>query len=542
MSISRFARADAAYQEEITVQWRDWCAYLRLHLALLDIRAAAEGRPAFERDEAPDDAAARVRADLAAIPANRRALFERVYEMRRQRTQAEMEAEARLRSAGQMRPLDPDQVDRRTLETLLAEAEGRGSDDGWGLVPIDDDEWYRVDVAALEAAPSAAAYAADRSEADDRQRRVRMLAGLVGAALLLLVVWLLLAPRTPALSTVDAITVNGTPAPIWTPTTLTLTDQQGVSTTLMVREATTWPETGTADVALWRRDRVWPLTFCISGALLADVALARIESTGAAPARVYVLSDAATKPADLALEMCGAGHDPHMRYGVLQSTESLATVNPGEQFRLNDDHLIRLQTITLVGSSQDATVPPDQARVVLTVNAPATLDWPAYAPTLLLATGQELLPSVVEPASDVASLTYLIPLPKSPIEAAWSVTTPEKRHVRWRFDLIPPLSRDVVLQAALVVDAVTATNDGVDGLQIHVTLHNRGEQPLMLTRADLGLTQGETPLGFIDVADLDPPLVSSEMRTISLSVVSGRTAQPLVLRVGHERFRIDRDS
>lgn len=537
MSISRFARADAAYQEEITAQWRDWRTYLQAHQTLLTIRVA-EARAAFERAESQDTHEARARAELAALPASRRALFERVYETRRQRTQADMEAEARLNSGSQARPLDPDQVDRRTLAILLAEAEGRQSDDGWGLVPIDDDEWYRVDVAALEAAPSAAAYAAGRSEANDRRRRLGILAGLVGAAAILLLIWLLLRPAPRITLPGSAILVNGTPVTVWTPVMVQVSGSDGVTVTLAVRQATTWPELGVADTVGWNVNQPAPLTLCVPAGVLADATTVRIRGVGAVPERIYTLRPASETPADLVLEVCGAGRDQRARSGVLRATIPLADLTLGQEGALSEERAVTLIAADLADFAADATLPDGQARVILTVRAPPDLDWPAYAPTLLLANGDTALPSMIEPAGDATTFTYLLPLPNTAIDAAWSMTTPEKRQIRWRFRLTPPPARDEVLRHALVVESVTAANGVADELEVTITLRHGGATPLLLTSADLGFTQGETPLNFTMISGLDQPLAPGETRTLALSVVPGHTAQPLTLRVGHERFRM----
>lgn len=428
MTVSRFARADAAYQEEIAAQWRDWVAYLRAHLALLDVRAA-EGRVAFERTESLEEREAQARADLAAIPAGRRALFEGVREARRQMTQAGREAEQRA-EGGRGRPVDPDAIDREVLEQLLDEAEGREADDGWGYVPIGEDEWYRVDVAALEAAPNAAAYAASRSEADDRQRRLRVLAALVGVAAALLVVWLLLPKGAAPAPVAGVITVNGTPVPAWAPVRLMLAGASERTADLAVVRSATWPASVDVGAAGWRAGALAPLQLCAPADALAGATAARIGSVGDVPERIYVLGAAAEASPDLVLEVCGSGADWRTRYGTLQRAERPTDLALGQPGSLDSDRQIAVERVTLVGPGEDPSVPPDQARVAVAVAAPAGLDWPALAPTLLLATGQALLPGETVTTSGGVELRYLVPLPAEPLEAAWGVTTPDGRHLR----------------------------------------------------------------------------------------------------------------
>src|SRR5262245_32794163 len=108
MTTTRLARYDAINQEEIVVQWRDWCAYLRAELTLLDARLA-EGRLAFERAESLQDAAQQAQVALAAIGAARRAVFRAVHEAQRQQALAEREATPAAQAIGTPRPtLDPD--------------------------------------------------------------------------------------------------------------------------------------------------------------------------------------------------------------------------------------------------------------------------------------------------------------------------------------------------------------------------------------------------------------------------------------------------
>ena len=83
MMVSPIARADAAFQEQVHAQWRDWCAYLRAHLTLLDAQAA-ERQGAFERADSLEEQAAQAERDLARLPAGQRALFDQIHETRRQ--------------------------------------------------------------------------------------------------------------------------------------------------------------------------------------------------------------------------------------------------------------------------------------------------------------------------------------------------------------------------------------------------------------------------------------------------------------------------
>jgi hypothetical protein len=402
------------------------------------------------------------------------------------------------------------------------------------------DEWYRVDVAALEAAPSAAAYAASRSEADDRKRRLRALAGLVGGALVLTLVWLLL-PRgaAPTAAPGAAITVNGTPVAAWAPARLILSGSGGEPTTLAVTPAPAWPPAQAAEAgALWHTGSVLPLQLCVPDGTLAGATSVRLIGDGDLPDRVYTLQEQPAGPADLALGVCGAGDVRRTRYGLLRASERPADLDLGATGVLASGQELALNSVSLTGPGSDPALPPEQARVTITVRAPAGLDWPTLAPTLLLASGQALLPAAIEPAADGAALSYLIPLPTAPLEAAWRVTTADERVLRWRLQLSPPPTRDATLREALRVTTVAAQLTDAGVMELRITLENRETAPLSLTPADLALTQGETPLSPPMIARLEAPLEPGATRTLIVSVVPGRSAQSLILRIGPERFQI----
>jgi hypothetical protein len=138
MTVSPIARADAAFQEQVHAQWREWCAYLRAHLTLLDAQAA-ERQDAFERADSLEDQITQAERDLSGLGAGQRALFDQIRETRRQQVQIAAES-AGQGTSGRERPIDPDVVDRQALVSLLAEAEGTatGGDrlSGWGDVPL----------------------------------------------------------------------------------------------------------------------------------------------------------------------------------------------------------------------------------------------------------------------------------------------------------------------------------------------------------------------------------------------------------------------
>ena len=199
-NVSVRERKDARRQEDDVTLWRDYHMFLKAKMTLLEVRLA-ESHTAFERADSRELEAEQAQAALDRIPGGFRAMFEVVLEERRQRVQTELEAEAGSRgSGGRSRQLDPDIVDRRALDELLAEAEGEVETDstpkGYGWFPRGapgDIRWYALDVAELVAAPTAASYTV-AAEQDDTRRRLIMAiaAGIVG--IVFLIVWFAL-PR-----------------------------------------------------------------------------------------------------------------------------------------------------------------------------------------------------------------------------------------------------------------------------------------------------------------------------------------------------------
>ena len=81
-------------QVEIEAWWRDWCAYLESHLAVLDARLAGD-RAVFERDDATAQQRTLAQQRLQAIAATRRSVFDRVRESLRQAEQVRQESAGR---------------------------------------------------------------------------------------------------------------------------------------------------------------------------------------------------------------------------------------------------------------------------------------------------------------------------------------------------------------------------------------------------------------------------------------------------------------
>ncbi|NNJ12913.1 hypothetical protein EKD04_021530 [Chloroflexales bacterium ZM16-3] len=412
MSTSPLERANAALQEEVYRQWRDWTRYLEAQLTLLDARAA-ERQVAFERDATLEEPARQAQDALDALPPASRTLFAQIHEERRQAVQAAQEAET-----GRTQSLDPDAVDRAALQALRDEASGAGELNGVGVVPIRAGgavTWYDVQVASLRAAPTAATYALG-GEAGDSMRTRAILAGLlVAGGLLFLAVWFLW-PRGGRAETATgpAISANGAtiaPWPIHQVVVTSASDQP--SATLPV--ATAASPTDATPTAIWDTTHRVPLRLCLPAAVLADAQQITLVSGDGRPDRVFVLTSTTDRP-DLQLDPCGGRAT--LRAATFQRLDQPADAAVGDTRTLADGRAATLAAIRLTGPGDDPTLPSGQARVAVHVRAAIT-DWSAFAPTLLLPDGQTRLPAEAPITSgDQTTLIYLVPLPTATLELA----------------------------------------------------------------------------------------------------------------------------
>lgn len=541
MTISPFERAGAALHEAVHRQWRDWTRYLEAHLVLLDARTA-ERQVAFERDETLEEQANQAHTTLAALPPAQRALFEQLHEERRQAVQAAQEAEP-----GRTKPPDPDVVDRQALQALRDEATGGGDPNGWGIVPLREGArvtWYEVNVAALQAAPTAATYALGSAEGGSMRTRLILAGLLVGGGILFLLVWFLW-PRTARRTvTMDPLVVaNGAALAPWPLRQVIVEGGDHAPATLPV--STTPPASSDSPpAAIWVPTHLVPLRLCLPADVLADAEQITLVSGEGRPDRVYILTSTLDHP-DLRLDPCSGR--AASRTAMFQQLAAPDDAAVGVAQTLADETTATLAAITLIGPGDDPSLPIGQARVVVQVQAAIT-DWAAYAPTLLLADGQARLPAEApRTIGNRTELHYLVPLPTTTLAVAWSLTPPETAQPRrWRATLPVPPDRASVMRAALAVSTVApAFHDGT--LTLTITLRNRRKQPILLRPDDIVLTRSSgtdalaltapTPVAFAE------PLAGGVTRTLVLMVaLNDEPADPLILVVGAQRFRIRRDS
>lgn len=447
--------------------------------------------------------------------------------------------------AGDSHVLDPDAVERATLTALRDEAIGAGTLNGVGMVPIRTGgsvTWYDVDVAALRAAPTAATYALG-GESDSMRTRAILAGLLVVGGVLFLAVWFFW-PRAGEhhLAMRSVITANGVGLNPWPARSILVTDNDAGQTKLSV--STSVSPTDTEPTAIWDGTQLIPLRLCLPGNVLTTAQQITLVSGNGYPDRIFVLTTNTDNP-DIHLASCDGRATP--RTAIFQRLELPADAGIGDTRTLADGNAATLTAITLMGPGDDPTLPSGQARITVQVNAAIT-DWTSVAPTLLLPSGQTRLPAEAPITDDdVTSLTYLVPLPASSLEIAWSLTPASTAQpTRWRATLPAPPDRATVVADALAIEAVVPIlRDGT--LTLTVTVRNRRDLPFFLRLDEMTLTRSNgaetfvltapTPTAFAD------SLAPGATRTFTLTAsVRGDLTEPLILTVGAQRVRIGRET
>lgn len=527
-------RGDARRQEDDKTLWQDYHAFLGAKRTLAQ-RRIAEAQVAFERADDLEAEAERAQRTIDRIPAGIRTMFEYVLEERRQE----------IAAADQGRRDDPDAVEQTAIEQLLSEAMGEVATDatprGYGWFPkgtAGDIKWYALDVRELLAAPTAATYQVGTEQDSARAGIVKAsIAGVLG--IVFLVVYVVMPrgsssttasdTRIPVMSGASASggATVATPVPMdtWPLRQATIGGQQVMVAATTARP---WPEPDTNHAAYWQQYDFLPLRLCIASDRLDVATSITLHGERGWPDRVYSLSATAGSTTALVLEACTGTAQP--RYGTLQQTVPLPAHAVGERVPLPDETTLTVQDIAITSAGQDASVPGGQARVTVTVTAPAARDWPAYAPTLVLPAGQSLLPAEIVAHDGGTELRYLMPLPTESTVVAWDIAPPNGPGIRWRTTLRPPPDRSTVLR-----DAVAATV-AVNADQLAVTITNRSARPFSLFPGDVMLVLGDQPQTLeLDSAAL-APLAPGEQRSLLFSAPS--TAQDYTVAVGPFAYHV----
>lgn len=546
-SVPAHLRREAQREASDLALWQDYHMFLTAQQTLLRAQTAAS-HAAFERDAQADQAAAQARQAIERLPGDARALFESVLAERRMRVQEDEESLA----DGRQRQLDPDVIDTQALAELLAEAEGQVESErtpaGWGWFPRgtpDQIRWYAIDVSAALAMPTAASYSAVAAgTTSDMRRRIGFVIFAVVGGVVFLIVWFWFIPhgRTTSASTVavPVLSVGGasTPVPLAVqPMQQASITANGTTTPIQLGSAAaSWPAP-TGDVqGYWQQASTVPQRICLTQDLLVGLTALRVAGQGAWPDRVYDIRMSAERP-DLVVVSCQQART--QRYGVLVQLSPPASAGLATPQPLPDqpEAALTLRTVAVVGPGQDPSLPSGQGRVVVTVDAPQGLDWPRYAPTLLLLDGQRYLPAETAAQDGQATLRYLVPLPTVEAEAVWEITAPDGQTRRWRTPLSPPRSRSAELAQALQITEVRGTQ-GADGArQVVLTLHNRSDAAFVLLPSDIHAASrdGAATITLPAVAGLETAFDPGEERTITVTLPD----IPLRLTIGASSYQIE---
>jgi hypothetical protein len=532
--------AEAAFTEQVLDEWRDWRAYLQAQQWLLDAR---------RRDDTPDDPfeqrpaavqEADAQATLNRLPPARRSLFEQVKERRREEVAQELDAERRLH--GQRGAPDPDEIDVHTLQILTDECEGRGTDDGRGMVPREDETYWGLDVADLLDTPAAGAYAI-KGSVTPRQKAV-LISGMVGLVLVLCVAgWLVLGMLggDDRVAGADALLVNGEPSAPLTLYAVQVGPDAPPLPLTPVPAPTPFPPDGATAAA--RPDSVYPPLLCLDAGTLDAAAAITLIGAAHQPARHYTLRPPGdTANADLLVRPCDGRGEP--RGGILQQVTPPTDHQVGDTVTLTRPDgravAVTVPAITLVGPGHDLTLPATGARVLVTVQADQAVDWPTLNPALTLHTGAQVLPAETQALeTGGVQFRFLIDAPPTALDTAFVLQSGETV-VRWRTTLDPPPL--TVLRSGLRVSDVQAQPGEQDGglvpLSISAMLENTLDVPLTLTPTDVTLTQDDRPLPLPDLAALRDPLAAGEQRALELLLEVTPDSEPLTLTIGAQRYTL----
>jgi hypothetical protein len=527
-------REETRYRQDVLLSYRAWLSYLEAQQIILAASGQAEaGVDPFEGASAAQERADAARQRLAALPTEKRDLFDAVYEQDRQRIQRELDAKAPVRG-GTIKRVDPDEVARRALTHLLEEARGFHRTDRRGLVPrgkADAVKWLAIDLSDIGARPPAKA---DYELAAGRQQRRRSLitqAVLAGVALLGILAFALLPGRlnqtqTPA----GAPVANGAQLTPWAITAVAPSDG---SWSLPVQRAEMhWPAACANEAntdACWLSTSFRPLELCLPAERMAELTTLRLSATNGQPDRVFALSTETASSPDLVIRPCsdGSGDVPPL-LGALRTVEPTPELAPGVAAPSG----FTVTSITVQGQSEDATIPDGTLTLsVLVEDTETARDWIALDPTLLLADGAAKLPKHMTRDGMSLQFDYSIDEQPEPFAVRWQVVEADQV-VRYRAILEPPPSRGAVLRTRLRVENVSATASQ-QTMAVTLTLHNTATTPLVVEAADLGF---QTTAARRDVAApaLRQPLAPDERRTVTLEL----PLESGVLTVGPFRYEL----
>jgi hypothetical protein len=507
---------------------RDWISYLQARLVILDQREA-HSDAAFDRQSVTADLAA-AEAQLAGLEPVRRSLFEQALLERREQQRVAMEEE--LRNIGSQRLIDPDQLDRTTLNSLRSEAQ-EPDETGHVLFPAGDSaqiEWMELRASALSERPDARVYRMAGRLSAERDRLLRIGAAVVALILTAVAFWMLFAPDDPGSNGAAlAPTADGQILRPWQLTSVTLVGDQ-TTTLALTSLATGQPADGQAGV--WSAGTL-PLVLCAPADALVGIREIRVRGDGSVPERLYVVKD--TPAPDLEIGPCATDAAAERVSAMLQQLVPAPAAAAGSSQPVGP-HTIRLAGVVVSGAAETPEVPQGAARVAVTLSVGgATVDWPALAPTLRLGDGaQQTAPEVRSVAGGITELRFLVSAPVEALPAELRLTDPATGQVvRWWVTIPPPLDRSRFLAQALRVDELVPARAGELGLIVT----NASSLPITLARTDLTIEANGLRTAPAAVSGAETALAPGETRTLTCSLPPD--LPPIVtLTIGTAVYRI----
>jgi hypothetical protein len=526
-------REETRYRQDVLVSYRAWLAYLEAQQLLLATSGEAqEGPDIFEGLGRAAEQAEAARRRIAALPPEKRELFDAIVETDRQRIQRQLDAEAPLRG-GTVKRADPDEVARRALTRLLEEARGLHRDDRRGMVPRgkpDAVKWLALDLSDLaQAPPSETDYELAAGRQDARRGLILNLVFAALAVAAIPVLMFLLRQPTAQRADVGLPIGNGAALTPWPVTGVAAGD--GAWVLPVERAPSRWPAacaSEPASAACWLDGSFRPLQMCLPAERLVELATLRVEASGGLPSRVFAMQ-ADLNGADLVVAPC-ADDDGSVALlgGRLQAVEPSPELALGVEASAG----FRVTEIATQGRGEDPSIATGLLRLSVVVHDPDTRrDWGALAPTLLLADGSTASPSGSVQDGELRRLSYLIPDQTEPFDVRWQVTLADQV-VRYRATLEPPPSRDRVLRTRLRVEDLAVT-PSQQTMAVRLTLHNTAATPLVVEAADFGF-QTSASRRELAAPTLRQPLAPDERRvvTLDLPLESG------VLQIGPFRYEL----
>lgn len=437
--------------------WRQWRDFIR------------EQKEAFERQKnegAGFDAfgmpleGTSLQPFKANLPADVRAEFVRVLELRRQETQRKAEEQARTN--GLPAP-DRDLTYEQVLNHIENELMGTVSKNGHAIV------WYNGTLVTFNhhrvaSQTNDADYKAAGASGDQDQR-MQMIKGIAVVVAILLVGGFLFFRSSGVAPTVQAeapqLLVAGTPVPFWDTTEIAVA--------------------GRAFAVPFARPG-YPLQVCIPAKTeRAFVPEATVMLTGTQSVRSYELVSLEAARADLILSNCEQSPPKAVAKGLLQEAHTSTQLDPN-----------LLRSVSVRGADSDPVrIPQDRMLVTLVLDPQLS-----ERGTLILEDGSRFAPTSSETA-DHTTLTYLVPL--SPFPQAVGLEFLEMDHLPaiLAFTLPAPTSHAQLLREVLQIDSeepeVIEVNGGV-GLQIPLVIKNASDEAIAVRSNDPICRQGNTTL------------------------------------------------